>query len=328
MEFVVKSKRAAHNTNTLSNISKTSTKHVYIVPKHQQNMRKTLTKQSIRKEDRLLSTWSKIEIADLVEEEWNRNRNMNQNTAKVLSYVHKIKRERKFDGKHLSKLNDRNLNILAQRCLGLKKGGSDYKLFMHCMRQLKRTYCGGKKKRKLYATRYHSFYNKQTPHNWKNKTDTKQCNKGTKAAFEFPGTSQTAPKGTAIRLSVTSPACSDDETYGVTADELLSLISCGQCDSEDESSTCDVQQYIYQNYKNYEPNVDEMECCDLYAKYDGFKHKTTVIPSILTVSDHATPTICLSPHAYALNNDASMYHSMTDESTDQDDEECDLTLHQ
>eukprot|EP01084_Bolivina_argentea_P100414 180308_1 len=270
-------------------------------------------------------TWSKIEIADFVEEEWNRNRNMNQNTAKVLSYVHKIKRERKFDGKHLSKLNDHNLNILAQRCLGLKKGGSDYKLFMHCMRQLKRTYCGGKKKRTLYATRYHSFYNKQTPHNWKNKTDTKQCNKGRKAAFEFPDTSQTTPKGTAMRLSVTSPACSDDETYGVTADELLSLISCGQCDSEDESSTCDVQQYIYQNY---EPNVDEMECCDLYAKYDGFKHKTTVIPSILTVSDHATPTICLSPHAYVLNNDASMYHSMTDESTDQDDEECDLTLHQ
>jgi len=78
-----------------------------------------------------VSEWSKMAVAEWLRANWQQC-----DSRKRPVYLAKIKRERKFDGKHLAKLDARQLKVLARRSLGLKKGEADYESFLHTMHRL------------------------------------------------------------------------------------------------------------------------------------------------------------------------------------------------
>eukprot|EP00485_Elphidium_margaritaceum_P010419 CAMPEP_0202710244 /NCGR_PEP_ID=MMETSP1385-20130828/22251_1 /ASSEMBLY_ACC=CAM_ASM_000861 /TAXON_ID=933848 /ORGANISM="Elphidium margaritaceum" /LENGTH=986 /DNA_ID=CAMNT_0049369735 /DNA_START=60 /DNA_END=3020 /DNA_ORIENTATION=- len=98
----------------------------------------------VRKEDRDLSTWTKMEIAEWLQLHWcdaeQKNSDRNNNNNKLLTYINKIKREKKFDGKNLCIMSERDLKILAHRYLGLQKHDTDYDRFLAHMHMLQSTY--------------------------------------------------------------------------------------------------------------------------------------------------------------------------------------------
>ena len=80
-----------------------------------------------------------MEIAEWLQMNWYTT-NSKQNKTKLLTYINKIKREKKFNGENIYKLNDRGLKVLAQRYLGLRKGDNDYKIFINRIRELQTKY--------------------------------------------------------------------------------------------------------------------------------------------------------------------------------------------
>eukprot|EP01084_Bolivina_argentea_P305391 527571_1 len=98
-----------------------------------------------KKENRALSTWSKMEIAEWLQLNWYKNQDYKNNTQ-LLSHINKIKREKKFNGQNLETLNNRRIIILAKRQLGLKKGDKDYKIFIKRIHELQSKYSSKKLK--------------------------------------------------------------------------------------------------------------------------------------------------------------------------------------
>lgn len=82
-------------------------------------------------DDKDLCEKSRMEVAKWLRDNWQQC-----DSRKRPVYLAKIKRERKFDGKHLAKLNERGLKLLARRSLGLKKDEADYESFLQAMQRL------------------------------------------------------------------------------------------------------------------------------------------------------------------------------------------------
>ena len=80
-----------------------------------------------------------MEVAEWLQLNWYTNNTAN-NKTKLMKYINKIKREKKFDGKNLYKLNERDIKILAKRQLSLKKGQNDYKIFINRINELQIKY--------------------------------------------------------------------------------------------------------------------------------------------------------------------------------------------
>merc|ERR1712087_69217 len=95
-----------------------------------------------------------MEIAEYLQQEWY-SCSDSKDKSKVFGYISKIKREKKFDGSNIAKLNDRYLSILAKKYLGLNKGDTDYQMFIAKMHELQCKYSKkSSEKRKLLQRRH------------------------------------------------------------------------------------------------------------------------------------------------------------------------------